>query len=69
MTVQHRRYNSPLTSRYASDEMAFNFSDQKKFSTWRLLWIYLAESEKQLGLQDITEDQLAEMKAKVVSVL
>lgn len=39
-------YCSPLTSRYASKEMSYNFSDQKKFSTWRKLWLYLATAQK-----------------------
>ena len=42
----HPVYRSPLTSRYASPEMAFNFSEDKKFSTWRRLWLFLAKSEK-----------------------
>ena len=42
----HSVYRSPLTSRYASPEMAFNFSEDKKFSTWRKLWLLLAKSEK-----------------------
>ena len=42
----HAVYRSPLTSRYASPEMAFNFSEDKKFSTWRKLWLFLAKSEK-----------------------
>ena len=42
----HSVYRSPLTSRYASPEMAFNFSEDKKFSTWRKLWLFLAKSEK-----------------------
>mgnify|MGYP002750379035 CR=1 FL=1 len=46
-------YESPLNSRYASKEMQYIFSPDKKFSTWRKLWIALAESEKELGL-DIT---------------
>jgi adenylosuccinate lyase len=63
------RYNSPLTTRYASEEMAYNFSDAKKFTTWRRLWIILAKAEKQLGLGDITEEMIAEMEANVVSSL
>ncbi|KAI2666491.1 Adenylosuccinate lyase [Labeo rohita] len=56
------KYRSPLVSRYASKEMAYNFSDKNKFSTWRQLWIYLAEAQKELGLP-ITDAQLSEMKA------
>jgi adenylosuccinate lyase len=39
-------YRSPLSTRYASKEMQYNFSDMKKFSTWRKLWVYLAKAEK-----------------------
>lgn len=46
MATAEDSYRSPLVSRYASREMAFNFSDRKKFSTWRKLWIYLAQAEK-----------------------
>ena len=56
------RYESPLCSRYASDKMQFVFSPDFKFSTWRKLWVALAESEKELGLA-ITDEQIAEMKA------
>lgn len=55
-------YESPLNSRYASKEMQYIFSQDKKFSTWRRLWLALAESEKELGL-DITDEQLDEMRA------
>ncbi|MBQ9413947.1 MAG: adenylosuccinate lyase [Clostridia bacterium] len=58
----HDRYESPLCSRYASAEMQYLFSPDKKFRTWRALWIALAESEKELGLP-ITEAQIAELKA------
>ena len=56
------RYESPLCSRYASDKMQFVFSTDFKFSTWRKLWVALAESEKELGLA-ITDEQISEMKA------
>lgn len=56
------RYESPLSERYASREMQYIFSPDKKFSTWRKLWIALAESEKELGLP-ITEEQIEELKA------
>ena len=55
-------YQNPLTGRYASKEMSYNWSPQRKHSTWRRLWLALAESEKELGLP-ITEKQLAEMRA------
>ena len=56
------RYVSPLSERYASREMQEVFSPDKKFRTWRKLWIALAETEKELGL-DITDEQIAELKA------
>ena len=54
-------YENPLITRYASKEMAQNFSDDKRFSLWRRLWIALAESEKELGL-NITDEQINELK-------
>uniref|UniRef100_A0A4W6D614 Adenylosuccinate lyase n=1 Tax=Lates calcarifer TaxID=8187 RepID=A0A4W6D614_LATCA len=56
------KYRSPLVSRYASKEMAYNFSDRKKFTTWRKLWICLAKAEKALGLP-ITDAQIQEMES------
>ena len=56
------RYQSPLSERYASKEMQFVFSPDMKFRTWRKLWIALAETERELGL-NITEEQIEEMKA------
>lgn len=55
-------YESPLNSRYASKEMKAVFSPDMKFKTWRRLWIILAETEKELGL-NITDKQIAELKA------
>ena len=54
-------YQNPLITRYASSEMAENFSDEKRFKLWRKLWIALAESEMELGLK-ITQSQIDEMK-------
>lgn len=55
-------YETPLNSRYASKEMQYIFSPDFKFKTWRRLWIALAESEKELGL-NITDEQIAQLKA------
>ena len=55
------RYTSPLSERYASKEMQYIFSPEMKFKTWRRLWIALAETEQELGL-DITDEQIAELK-------
>ena len=60
-------YSTPLNSRYASKEMSFIFSDDKKFTTWRKLWVALAESERELGL-NITEEQIEELKANVDNI-
>lgn len=61
------RYENPLCKRYASSEMQFIFSDDNKFSTWRSLWIALAESQKELGL-DISQNQLDEMVKNVKNI-
>ncbi|WP_055667793.1 adenylosuccinate lyase [Desnuesiella massiliensis] len=60
-------YNTPLNSRYASKEMSYLFSDEMKFVTWRKLWVALAESEKELGL-NITEEQVKELKENIYNV-
>ena len=62
------RYQSPLSERYASKEMQYIFSPDMKFRTWRMLWIALAETEKELGLSQngvlvITDEQIDELKA------
>ena len=59
--MSNDRYRSPLSERYASKEMQYIFSPDMKFRTWRRLWIALAETEKELGL-DITDEQIAELK-------
>ena len=60
-------YSNPLCERYSSKEMMYNFSPDKKFSTWRKLWIALAESEKELGL-DISQEQIDEMKKNIHNI-
>ena len=61
------RYSSPLSERYASKEMQYIFSQDMKFTTWRRLWIALAETEKELGLP-ITQEQIDELKAHVTDI-
>ncbi len=58
-------YESPLASRYASSEMLYLFSPDKKFSTWRRLWIALARAEKELGLSQITDEMIEEMESHI----
>ncbi|MCQ2487129.1 MAG: adenylosuccinate lyase [Clostridia bacterium] len=60
--MQKNTYETPLNARYASKEMQYIFSPDFKFRTWRKLWIALAESEQELGL-NITDEQIAELKA------
>lgn len=60
-------YTTPLNSRYASKEMSFIFSDDMKFTTWRKLWVALAEGEKELGL-NITDEQIKELKDNVNNI-
>ena len=67
--MSNDRYTSPLSERYASKEMQYIFSPDKKFRTWRKLWIALAEAENELGLLNeeggpaVTEEQIEELKA------
>ena len=60
-------YESPLSSRYASKEMLYNFSSDMKFSTWRRLWVSLAKAEMALGLP-ITQEQVDEMEAHITDI-
>ena len=60
--MEKNKYISPFSTRYASDEMQYVFSEEFKFKTWRRLWIELAKAEKALGL-DITDKQIAQLEA------
>ena len=60
-------YESPLSSRYASDEMLYLFSPDKKFSTWRRLWVALARAEMELGLP-VTQEQVDELEAHITDI-
>ncbi len=62
MSERHDTYQNPLVDRYASPGMARLFSDKNRHTTWRRLWIALAEAEKELGLKNITKAQIDEMK-------
>lgn len=61
------RYENPLTKRYASAEMSWNFSDDKKFQTWRKLWVHLARAQMTLGLP-ISPEQIDEMEANIANI-
>lgn len=64
MSQDHNTYENPLTGRYASAAMSYNWSAQKKHSTWRRMWIALAEAEHELGLP-VTQAQIDEMKPHI----
>ena len=61
--MSHEFYENPLIRRYASPEMSRLWGDQKKFRTWRQLWVWLAEAEAELGLP-IRAAQIAELRRK-----
>ncbi len=63
----YQNYESPFSTRYASEEMQFLFSAQKKFSTWRRLWVALARAEMKMGLP-ITQEQVDELEANVDNI-
>lgn len=65
--MENNIYKTPLSGRYASEEMNKLWSNDSKYTTWRKLWIALAETEKELGI-DITEEQIKEMKANVDNI-
>ncbi|KAI0021623.1 Adenylosuccinate lyase [Xylariomycetidae sp. FL0641] len=62
---EYDSYQTSLTSRYCSKEMSKLFSRRSRHSTWRQLWVYLAESERELGIDTITEEAIEEMKANL----
>lgn len=66
-TMSRDTYENPLITRYASREMSYIFSDESRFSTWRKLWVALAEAEKELGL-NITDEQIEEMKSNIYNI-
>lgn len=63
----HDRYVNPLCTRYAGRTMQHIYSDDNKFSTWRRLWVALAESEQELGLP-ITDEQIRELRAHITDI-
>ena len=65
--MSHDKYQNPLITRYASAEMAVIFSPQRKFSTWRKMWIALAEAEQELGLP-ITDEQITQLKSEAENI-
>ncbi len=65
--MEKNRYNTPLSGRYPSQEMNYIWSDDSKYSTWRKLWIALAQTEKELGI-DITEEQINQMKEHIFDI-
>ncbi len=67
VSEERNNYRSPLSTRYASEAMRRNFSDEKKFTTWRKLWIALAKEERALGLA-ITAEQIAELEAHALDI-
>lgn len=65
---QNDKYMSPFSERYASKEMQYLFSANKKYSTWRRLWVALAETEKELGIKQITDEMIKEMKSHIEDI-
>jgi adenylosuccinate lyase len=68
MSETKNRYENPLVDRYASADMSYIWSPQKKFSTWRRLWVALARAERELGVDTITEAQITQMEACVEDI-
>lgn len=68
MAANTTDYTTPLSKRYASKEMCENFGDKKKFTTWRRLWVILAEAQRELGMTNITEEQIKEMTDNIENI-
>jgi len=64
----HSKYENPLVGRYTSAEMNYNWSPQKKFSTWRRMWVALAQAQHELGLPQISAEQLDEMRRNIDNI-
>ena len=64
---QHDVYQNPLIDRYASPEIQQLWGAQRRFSTWRQLWVWLAEAEQELGLP-ISHEQIAELRAHITDI-
>ena len=62
------KYENPLCTRYASKQMQYIFSPDNKFQNWRKLWYSLAKAQKKLGLANITDEQLEEMKKNISNI-
>ena len=67
--AQHDKYISPFSTRYASDEMQYIFSDDNKFRTWRRLWIALAKAEQKQGLAKTKEKKKYACFLQVIIIL
>ena len=68
MSRDYSTYESPFCTRYASKEMQYIFSADKKFSTWRRLWVALARAEMNLGIDKITQEMVDELESHITDI-
>lgn len=68
MGTNRRSYETPLTGRYTSQEMAYNWSEEKKFVTFRRLWLALAQGQHELGLEQVKKEHLDEMRRNLTNI-
>ena len=68
MSRDYSTYESPFCTRYASKEMQYIFSADKKFSTWRRLWVALARAEMNLGIDKITQEMVDELESHIPDI-